>query len=566
MNASGVWSMESKRSTQTRSSIGDIPRRATSTSASLTDSASRSGASTWARRGAGFWARSCRAWLSVGWPGESRLARLIMNGIRARSISSLRCAARALSHQGTPKRPTTPSPRITTGVPMSAPTASPSPAAPSLIASQTRRLQPRPLATYRSRSSSGSSRSRTRPRWRPGPNPPAASSTTSPTATSSRTSMKKSRGLTFRSLLRRRPRTGSGARSYRRHPGEIGDQLVGQPGREVPEQRDLADQPPLRAHRVHPAPVADPLPHGHDAGHLSPAAALPQVDGDVEGLVDATQGHGLAVGATHEVGRHHHVLRRPPDGLLGVVGVERDHGAVVPGRGGEADVRHGGVTGLAQDDAIGTESEGELDQVAHGDAGLALQHRLHRAHALDVRMPGQAVAAVVLQVQLGAVLEDGELLVPGDGAGEHAQQGGLAAPGSPRDDDVRLAQDAGEEELGHASGHGALLDVILERPDPGRALDADGGEDAGGAGDGGRLQQRQADEAADVDLRRWPPLAQHLLAGGAGQRDHLLLEEVEPGVVAAERVALRAQLHLEVGALDHPGVPAVDVDLLHRSE
>src|SRR5579875_1427360 len=565
MNASGVWSIESRRSTHTRSSIGDIPRCATSTRASLTDSALLSGSSTWASRGSGFWARSLSAWLRVCCPCESRLIRLIMNGIRARSSSSLRCAALALSHQGTPKRPTAPSPRITTGVPISVPITRPSPAAPSRIASQTRRLQPNPLATYRSRSSNGSSRLSARPRSHLGRNPLATSSTTSPRAISSRISVKKSKGLTARPSPRPRPAGGrppTGARSYRGDPGQVGGQLVGQPRGEVAEQRDLADQPSLRAQRVHPSPVADPVPHGHDPSHLPAAAALAQVDSDVEGLVDTAQGHALGVGAAHEVGRHHHVLRRPSDRLLGVVGMERDHGAVVPGRGGEADIRHRGISRLAQDDPIRAEPEGELDQVPHGDAGLPPQHRLHRVHALDVGVPGETIPPIVLQVQLGAVLEDGQLLVPGDGPGEHAQEGGLAAPCPSRDDDVGLPQHAGEEELGHPPGHGALADIVLERPDPGRALDPDGGEEARGPRDGWGLQEGQADEAADVDLRRRPPLAQHLLSGGAGQRDHLLLEEVQPGLVAPKGVPLRAQLHLEVGPLDHPRVPAIDVDLL----
>src|SRR5437660_3004689 len=256
-----------------------------------------------------------------------------MKGIRARSISSCRCAARAASHQGTPNRPTAPRPRITTGVPIRKPTMRPRPNAPRRIVSQTCRLQPRPDATYRSRSTRGSISSlalRSMPR---GVNPLTASTTTRPSAISTRTATKNRSGLMSKwgqappsgtpppvrdaggacgaSLRLRAPRrhaTGAETHSlgrspllrplpvpfsYRGHLRQVVAQLVRQLRRQVAEQRDLPDQPAVRRGPVHPAPVADPVAHGDDAGQPARAADLAQVDRDVERLVHAALRHVL---------------------------------------------------------------------------------------------------------------------------------------------------------------------------------------------------------------------------------------------------------------------------------
>ena len=73
------------------------------------------------------------------------------------------------------------------------------------------------------------------------------------------------------------------------------------------------------------------------------------------------------------------------------------------------------------------------------------------ALALDVRGARlQADHVVLLELELGGVLDRDDALVLGDERREHVEGGGLAGAGAAGDDDVEPAADAGVQEVGGA--------------------------------------------------------------------------------------------------------------------
>ena len=106
-------------------------------------------------------------------------------------------------------------------------------------------------------------------------------------------------------------------------------------------------------------------------------------------------------------------------------------------------VERGGVTDLTDDDAVGAHAQRVLDQVADGD----------RALALDVGRAGlEAQHVVLVQPELGGVLDGDDPLVVGDERRQHVEGRGLAGAGAAGDEDVEAALDAGLEQVGRRDG------------------------------------------------------------------------------------------------------------------
>ena len=124
------------------------------------------------------------------------------------------------------------------------------------------------------------------------------------------------------------------------------------------------------------------------------------------------------------------------------VGVDGADRAVVAGVHRLQHVERGGVADLADDDAVGAHAQGVADQVADRDLALAL----------DVRRAGLEPHHVVLvELELGGVLDGDDALVVGDERRQHVERRGLAGAGAAGDEDVEPAADAGVEEVGAAA-------------------------------------------------------------------------------------------------------------------
>ena len=86
------------------------------------------------------------------------------------------------------------------------------------------------------------------------------------------------------------------------------------------------------------------------------------------------------------------------------------------------------------------------------------------ALALDVRRTRlQAHHVVLLELQLGGVLDGDDALVVGDEARQHVQQRRLAGTGAAGDDDVQPGSDTGVEELCDLGSQRLLLDQVVDR-------------------------------------------------------------------------------------------------------
>ena len=111
----------------------------------------------------------------------------------------------------------------------------------------------------------------------------------------------------------------------------------------------------------------------------------------------------LADGADRQVhARHEDHGLETGEGVARGVGVQGRDRAVVAGVHGLEHVERGGVTDLADDDAVGAHAQRVLDEVADGD----------RALALDVGRAGlEAQHVVLVQPELGGVLDGDDPLV-----------------------------------------------------------------------------------------------------------------------------------------------------------
>ncbi len=118
----------------------------------------------------------------------------------------------------------------------------------------------------------------------------------------------------------------------------------------------------------------------------------------------------------------------------GRVGVHGGQRAVVAGVHRLEHVQRGAVADLADDDAVGPHPQRVADEVADRDL----------AAPLDVRRPRlQPQHVVLVQLQLGGVLDRDDPLVGRDEAGQHVERRRLAGAGAAADQDVEPAAHAG---------------------------------------------------------------------------------------------------------------------------
>ena len=112
----------------------------------------------------------------------------------------------------------------------------------------------------------------------------------------------------------------------------------------------------------------------------------------------------------------------------GTVGVQRGDRAVVAGVHRLEHVERGGVADLTDDDAVG----------AHTQASSCTRSRMvDRALALDVgRARLEPHDVVLLELELGGVLDGDDALVVGDERRQHVERRRLAGAGAAGDDDV----------------------------------------------------------------------------------------------------------------------------------
>ena len=201
----------------------------------------------------------------------------------------------------------------------------------------------------------------------------------------------------------------------------------------------LGDEDVLQRDHVglHPQHLGDV---GDAAGAVDQARDLhDQVEGARDLLADGAQRQVDAAGQ--------HQRLDTGQGVTRVVGVDGGQRAVVAGVHGLQHVHGLGSTTLADDDAVGPHTQGVADEVADRDLALALdvgRARLQRDHV------------VLLELELGRVLDGDDALVGGDGRRQHVQRRRLTGAGTAGDEDVQLAAHAGLEEL---------AGLVRERPE-----------------------------------------------------------------------------------------------------
>ena len=129
--------------------------------------------------------------------------------------------------------------------------------------------------------------------------------------------------------------------------------------------------------------------------------------------------------------------------------------AVVTGVHGLEHVERRGVADLTDDDPVGAHAQAVLDQVADRDRALALDVGRARLEADDV---------LLLELELGGVLDGDDPLVVGDERRQHVEGRGLAGAGAAGDDDVEPAAHAGVEEVGASARSGEPnVDQVLRQ-------------------------------------------------------------------------------------------------------
>ena len=231
-------------------------------------------------------------------------------------------------------------------------------------------------------------------------------------------------------------------------------------------------------------------------------------------------GHLLADGAHRQVdaGHEHHGLEAGERVARGV-GVHRGDRPVVAGVHRLEHVERGAVTDLTDDDAVGAHTQRVLHQVADLDLAATLDVRRARLEPQHV---------LLVQLELGGVLDGDDALVLGDERRDDVEGGRLARAGTTGDDDVPAPDDAGLEEVAHRRRDGAEGDqvgvgerVLRELADgEHRAVERHGpddGVDARAVGQPGVDQRaRLVDAAADATDDLVDDAAQVRLVGEPG--------------------------------------------------
>ncbi len=161
----------------------------------------------------------------------------------------------------------------------------------------------------------------------------------------------------------------------------------------------------------------------------------------------------LADGPLRDVeARHRHHRVEAVQRVARAVGVDGRQAAVVAGVHGLEHVERFFAADLAEDDAVGTHTQGVDHEIALADVALALDVRRPRLEPHDVPLPQQ---------QFGRVFDRHDALVVGDEARQHVQQRRLAGAGAARDDDVETACDGGVQEVEHRLAERLALDQVL---------------------------------------------------------------------------------------------------------
>ena len=281
-----------------------------------------------------------------------------------------------------------------------------------------------------------------------------------------------------------------------------------------------------------------------DAHHLADGgdAAAPIVEAgtvhhDIDGagqlLADDLIGYVLR-------GHHDHGFEARESVARGI-GVNRGHGAIVAGVHGLKHVERFGAARLAHDDAVGAHAEGVDHQVALRDG----------AGALDIGGAGfQADHVVLLQLQLGGVLDGDDALLFGDEPREGVEHGGLAGAGPARDHDIEARLHAAAHEIEHAGGQSFVAQKFFGGEDfLSVAADGEDGADQRERRDDG-ADARAVEEAGIDDGRRVVDAAAH--GGHDALDDHAHMGLVLEADIGFDDAA---------GALDVDVVEAVDHDV-----
>ena len=128
------------------------------------------------------------------------------------------------------------------------------------------------------------------------------------------------------------------------------------------------------------------------------------------------------------------------------VGVDRRQRAVVAGVHRLQHVERFFAADLADDDAVGPHTQGVAHQLPLADRALAFDVGRPRLEPHDV---------LLLQLQLGRVLDRDDALVLGDEARQHVQQRRLAGAGAAADQAVQARPHAVRQEVEHRLRQGA---------------------------------------------------------------------------------------------------------------
>ena len=101
------------------------------------------------------------------------------------------------------------------------------------------------------------------------------------------------------------------------------------------------------------------------------------------------------------------------------------------------------VANLTDDDAIRAHPQRIANEVTNA----------HLTAPFDVRRAGlEAEHVLLMELQLGGILDGHDALVARDERGQHVERGGLSGPRTTGDENVEAAFDAGVQEIGHHAG------------------------------------------------------------------------------------------------------------------
>lgn len=192
------------------------------------------------------------------------------------------------------------------------------------------------------------------------------------------------------------------------------------------------------------------LLHLGDVGDLAAAVAHARLmDDEVDGRRDL-----LADGALRqlEAGHHDHCLEARED-IARAVGVRRRQRTVMARVHGLQHVERLARADLADDDAVGAHAQGIAHEVADGDSALALEVGRSRLERHDV---------LLLQAQLGGILDGDDALAVGDEGRDDVERRRLTGASAARDEDVDARLDTGAQESRHLLVHRAERDQVVD--------------------------------------------------------------------------------------------------------